>query len=145
MMEVHSPARAGAVLERLLGAPQSGSAGTPELWMHALRQLVRRRLAAFDRTASDVESGRLARLLARHASRAALARDRDRLALLDRALSFVLTGARPGVLEFLRRALASRNSRQLATGIVGLHDRSGPASVTLLAALIGDGSASALS
>ncbi len=129
-----------SLVQRLSGAPAS-QAPPPHEIGEALHEAVRLRLADRLRGPNDDDTRRLARRVLRVAARAASARDAEWLRWLDDALNRLVGGLPAGSLRGLEEVLSA--GRRVAAP----HDRSPMpgafrqeyASVTLEAALLGDG------
>jgi len=112
---VEDERRRGTLVEQLLEAPEAP--GLPPAGdVDALTALVRRRLSAALRGATDDRSRHLARLLACRAAEAARKREADLLSLLDLSLDRVGAGLSEGGSRGLERVLNARLSRRALGG-----------------------------
>lgn len=131
---------AASLVQRLAGAP-AGPMSPPHELLEQLYAAVRRRLADCMRGPDDDGTRRVARRVLRLAAHAARQRDRQRLRWLDDTLDRLAGGLPVGPLRALEEMLFDGHPaavrRQGPVGIGAMQQ--GYASVTLEAALLGDG------
>jgi len=128
-----------SLVRDLIVAPASPAAAPPEL-RAPLHRAVRRRLADWTLGPQDDDTRRLARRVLRLAAQAARARDARRLRWLDDVLGCLAAGLPVGPLRSVEEALsAERPAAPARRRLPEAASRQGYASVTLEAALLGDG------